>query len=108
MPMSSPESLNRPPPELPGLMEASVCISVMLMPSMVMVLSRPLMMPFETELVSTPRGLPMAYTVSPTVTLPELPIVAAGRLATSIFTIARSEKVSVPISFASYLVPSCR
>ena len=107
-PISSPSALNRPPPELPGLTAASVCMRVMLTPSMVMVRSRPLIMPRETELVNRPRGLPMAYTVVPTAVLTELPRVAAGRFSASILIIARSEKLSVPIRVAGYLVPSCR
>ena len=59
---------------------------------------------------SRPRGFPMAMTHSPTLSAPELPRGRNGnsRSAASIFSRARSIRGSVPMTSASWLVPSLR
>ncbi len=83
------------PPELPGLIAASVWMksSKRLMPRWL----RPsaLTMPIVTVLPN-PNGLPIASTMSPTWTVSTLPSVIAGRLSPSVFSTARSDSGSVP------------
>ena len=66
MPTSSPFMLNRPPPELPGLTEASIWIRDMvlveLVPWMVTLRFSALIMPPVTVPPSSPSGLPTAIT----------------------------------------------
>ena len=95
----------RAPPELPGLMAASVWMkfSKVLMPSWV----RPsaLTMPLVT-VWPTPKGLPMASTGSPMTSASESPSVITGRSVRSTFRMARSVSGSVPITCAALLRPS--
>ena len=94
------------PPELPGLMAASVWMkfSKVLMPSWL----RPsaLTMPLVT-VWPTPKGLPMASTWSPTCSASESPRVITGSLSRSIFSTARSLSGSVPITLAGVRRASC-
>ena len=93
------------PPELPGLMAASVCMkfSNVLIPSWER--PRALTMPLVT-VWPTPNGFPMASTTSPTSSKSELPSVITGRPLRSIFSTARSVSGSVPITWARTLRPS--
>ena len=112
MPMTSELMLISGPPELPWLIEASVCT-----PSMTVSVSEPspdsgtgrfraLMMPWVTVLRS-PSGAPAAITSSPTVSLSESPIRATTRLSTlSTFSTARSVLGSRPTRLAGTSVPS--
>ncbi len=63
MPMNSPFMLNSGPPELPGLIEASICMKASSGVSL-MLRSRALMMPVVT-VPARPSGLPSATTWSP-------------------------------------------
>ena len=77
MPTTSPDMLTSGPPELPGLMAASVWMkSLNGLPGS---MDRPLalMMPAVTVCWS-PKGEPMASTQSPTLTLSESPSTAEG------------------------------
>src|SRR3954447_7683598 len=103
MPTTWPLALSSGPPELPGLMEASVWIE----PSMPkplgawMLRSSPETMP-SLKLFVYPNGLPSAYTVSPTFTLLELASVSGCRSSPdgSILITARSVDGSVPTTVA--------
>ena len=90
MPTTSPYRFIRGPPELPGLMEASTWIMLKGVPSTLMARSQQDTMPWLMEKVSSPRGLPMAITVSPTLTSALLPRVTAWRPVASIFSTATS------------------
>ena len=87
------------PPELPGLMAASVWMkfSNVLMPNWLRPSAET--MPLVT-VWPTPNGLPMASTWSPTCSASELPSVMAGSLSSVIFSTARSLSGSVPITLA--------
>ena len=86
------------PPELPGLIAASVWMRLLRfwLPSVVIV--RPLAdtMPLVTEFEYVPSGLPIATTSCPTLSSLERPSCATGRSVPSILTIARSVRVSMP------------
>ena len=103
-PMSSPFMLNRPPPELPGLTEASIWIRDMvlveLVPWMVTLRFRALTMPLVTVPPSSPSGLPTASTLSPTARLSLLPTVAGVRSVASILRTATSLVSSSPTTVA--------
>ena len=90
MPTASPYRFIRGPPELPGLMEASTWIILKGVPSTLMARFTQETMPELMEKVSSPSGLPMAITVSPTLTSVELPRVTAGRSLALIFSTATS------------------
>src|SRR5262245_18660918 len=121
MPTTSPWVLTRAPPELPGLIAASVWMASMttaceapelppngLWSSAPSVTERPraLTMPDETE-PSRPSGLPMASTVSPTCRLPLLPNLAGLSPDTFLaWMTARSVAGSRPRMSASAGVPS--
>ena len=91
MPMTSPYRLNSAPPELPELMAQSVCISCIVAP-LDIVISRSLALiePEVREKVNSPKGLPMATTLSPTFKLSELPKTTGVKLSASIFRTATS------------------
>ena len=90
-PMTSPYILNSAPPELPELMAQSVCIRSMVMPpERVISRSMALMAPEVREKVSSPRGLPMATTLSPTFMASESPSTTGVRFSASIFSTAMS------------------
>ena len=92
MPMTWPDVSMSGPPELPGLMAASVWIMFwrvsVWVPSPPAVTERPRaeMMPWVTVGVpaARPSALPMATTASPTTALPEFPKVTVGRLDASL------------------------
>ena len=99
--MTSPYSLNRGPPELPELMAQSVCSRSMTVPElMVTVRSRALITPVVREKVSSPRGLPMAATGSPTTRESESPSTTVCSPEASIFSTARSWASSKPTTSA--------
>ena len=105
MPITSPLPLTSGPPELPGLIAASVwmrsCIVSPLPPSIV----RPTADTMPDVTVGPPgraSAWPMATTFSPTVRSFELPSTACGRSVTpSTFTRATSLEGSRPITFPS-------
>ena len=98
MPMTLPPESSSAPPELPGLIAASVWMRLRtLVPSWTwMVRPKAEMMPAVTLLVYVPSGLPMAIASSPTLAAAESPIGAVGRSVASTFTMARSVSVSMP------------
>src|SRR5437016_2576394 len=99
MPMSSPRALTSAPPELPGLIAASVWMksSYSAMPT----LARPtaLMIPIVTVWLR-PEGLPMASTYSPTWSLSESAQGMVGRSLASTRMTAMSVFGSVPTTLA--------
>ena len=107
MPITSPAMLNSGPPELPGLMAASVWMKSSKGPAPI---SRPRaeMMP-EVTLPPRPKGLPAASTQEPTRARVEEPqgTLASWRPA-SIRSRARSVSSSVPTTRAGCSDPSCR
>ena len=60
IPIRFPCPSKRPPPEFPGLIDVSVWISFIALPSTLICLSRALMIPAETLPPSSPSGLPIA------------------------------------------------
>ncbi len=104
MPTNRPSASTNAPPELPGLMAASVWIKfsypVMSMPPLPRALTIPIVTVWPTL-----KGLPMASTVSPTSSLSLSLIVAAGRPTASIFSTATSVGGSVPTMWASNSFP---
>ncbi len=101
-PITSPFMFSSGPPELPGLMAASVwmkCWNWPLAPgSMVRFLAE--MMPAVTVCDSA-KGLPMASTQSPTCAVSELPSLTVGSgVLVSILITARSVALSTPITRA--------
>ena len=115
-PMSLPSLSTRAPPELPGLMAASVWIMFvytaleLLEEELLEELSAEVVrlvaetMPVETD-CSRPNGLPTAITHSPTERSEEEPISMAVRSVASIFNTARSLDASVPTTMAVYTEP---
>src|SRR6478735_487388 len=111
-PTSAPVQSTRAPPELPGLIEASVCrppgIRAVSPPSAGTTMSRPsaLMMPAVTE-PSNPSGAPSATTGCPTSNPSESPSVITGSgSVVSTFRTARSNCGERPVIVACLLVPS--
>ena len=98
MPTTAPEASTSGPPEFPGLIAASVWMrfEIRLPSSSVIVRPLPDTIPLVTENEYVPSGLPMATTSWPTLRPSEWPIGAVGRPVWSIFTIARSVRVSMP------------
>ena len=91
MPMTSPYMLNSAPPELPELMAQSVWMSFRCMlPEKLTSLSRALITPRVREKWSSPRGLPMATTSSPTAILSESPKTTGVMFLASTFKTAMS------------------
>ena len=107
IPTSCPAVLIKAPPELPGLIAASVWMkfSKVLIPSC----WRPvaLTMPCVT-VCPTPKGLPMASTTSPTRISSVRPNTIVGRSVRSTFNKAKSVSGSVPTTVAEALRPSLR
>ena len=107
-PITSPVALTSGPPELPGLIEASVCTMSKYAdgpsPRATRLRPTPLMTPAVTlgsELPSMkPYGLPIAIAHSPTSRLSLSPSGATGRFAALTFNTARSFVSSVPIAVA--------
>ena len=90
-PTRQPDASTRAPPELPGLIAASVWIRVIVTESTDSLRSRPLIIPLVTEPAnSIPPGLPIATTVWPKTSFDESPIFAAVRPLFSILRTARS------------------
>ena len=106
IPIKLPLPSNKPPPELPELIVALVWMSFI--DSLFTTSSRDVaeIIPSVTVPPSVPSGLPIAIAVSPTEILEESPRVAGVRSFASTFNTAISLFGSVPISFASYSVPS--
>src|SRR5262245_576263 len=105
MPTTSPDMLTRGPPELPGLMAASVWRKSSKGPWPI---ERPLalMMPAVT-VCCRPNGEPIASTQSPTLILSESPRVADGKLLPPCSrSTARSVRLSTPASLALNFFPS--
>ena len=103
MPTTWPAELTSGPPELPGLMAASVWIRPLRLSSVASIERfRAETMPSVTVIPPCRlRALPMAITLSPTFRAEELPRSATGRLLTPlILTRARSLLVSAPITVA--------
>src|SRR6478609_1346774 len=114
MPITAPVRSTSGPPELPGLMAASVWMAgyVVELPwssePTLTGRSRALTMPLVT-VASRPNGDPMATTLSPTPRLADLPIVAGVRSETpSALMTAVSVSGSVPRTCALALVPSSK
>ena len=107
MPMTLACSSMSGPPELPGLMGASVWMRPVSVPTGESISrSRPLTMP-EVTVWEIPNGLPMATTASPTSTVSSLARSAAGRsLPASTATTARSRSGSRPTTLPCSSVPS--
>ena len=105
MPSRLPLASTSAPPELPGLMAASVWMkfSKVLMPSWL----RPsaLTIP-EVTVWPTPNGLPIASTTSPTWSASVSPKVIAGSRSRLIFSTATSVSGSAPTTLARALRPS--
>ncbi len=104
IPMTCPRVLMRGPPELPGLIDASVWIMSTDVPTVPSVRARPLYetTPTVTLFPPRPNGLPIAMTHSPTSVWSESPSSRAVRGSLgSIFTSATSVRGSRPTSFAS-------
>ncbi len=108
MPMTWPAMSTSGPPELPGLMAASVWMkrwnwarSMLPAPGSSMARFLAETMPAET-VWERPKGLPMARTQSPTCALSELPILMVGRVRPlgSILMTAMSVSGSVPTTVA--------
>ncbi len=106
MPTTSPAMLMSGPPELPGLMAASVWMKSK--PGAATVRGAPLRLtiPNETE-CSSPKGCPSASTNSPTRMRLESPSGSTGSPeAPSIFSTARSTRASLPSTLARKRRPS--
>src|SRR6516225_8520030 len=105
IPITSPERLNIGPPELPRLIDASVCKKSSYGPEW---MSRAVaeIMP-EVTVPPRPNGLPIASTQSPTLVLVESPQIAAGSGAFgSTLSSARSVTASRPMTSACNVVSS--
>ena len=98
MPTTAPVASTSGPPELPGLIAASVWIRLVIRWPLSTAMSRPLpdRIPLVTENEYIPSGMPIATTSWPTLSPSEVPIGAAGRSGSSTLTIARSVRVSMP------------
>ncbi len=103
MPMTWPRVFTTGPPELPGLMAASVWMKSSKRPPITRLL--PLMTPTVT-VWSRPKGLPMAITASPTFASAERPNGTVGSPVISTLTRARSVSGSEPSTLPDTLRPS--
>ena len=103
MPTTWPLALIRGPPELPLFRAALVWIRGMeLWPSSCISRFMEETMPLvKVPLMSTSRGVPMAYTVSPTSRVSESRNSAVGKFSPSIFSTARSCPASLAMNLAS-------
>ena len=103
-PITAPDESTSAPPELPGLMAASVWMRLrsdsvpLWLQSSCTSMSRPraLTTPAVTLLVKVPSGLPMATASCPGLSVDESPSLATGRSVASTLTMARSVSVSMP------------
>ncbi|EME69093.1 hypothetical protein H261_15210 [Paramagnetospirillum caucaseum] len=102
MPISLPCRSTRAPPELPGLMAASVWMKLWTSEMPTLVRARAETMPWVT-VWPTPNGLPTAITTSPTSMASESPSTRVGKLSLppSILRTARSVRSSEPTMRAS-------
>ncbi len=111
MPTTSPFMLTSGPPELPGLIAASVWrkswFSTPLRSRSTSCRPRPLMIPWLTEWLR-PNGLPIAMTHEPTAASSLLPSLAAGRSVRSSLRIATSALLSSQIRVGWNERPSLR
>ena len=105
MPTRWPAASTSAPPELPGLMAASVWMKFWNCEAPACVRSSALTMPAVT-VCPTLKGLPMASTASPTCSARTLPSVTTGRLGSSILSTAMSVSGSLPTTVARVLRPS--
>ena len=109
--MTWPALFSSGPPELPGLMAASVWIALMYERSVcspaVTGRSRALTIP-EVTVPSRPSGAPIAMATSPTRTAPESPSPRVGRSLRSTFTTARSYAGLVPTTCPVLRDPSLK
>src|SRR6266480_1519217 len=101
MPITWPERSTSGPPELPGLMAASVCKNLWNCCPMPL-RSLALMMPAVTVACS-PKGLPIAKTQSPTCTPSELPSFATGSSLLASILITADNLGGIPSGLASQL-----
>src|SRR3989338_1260025 len=111
IPITSPRRFSKGPPELPGFIAVSVCITFSrrsdISPELAVTeRDSPEIIPFDTELENWPRALPMATTVCPISKPSESPNTTVANPTASIFTTARSWKGSRAKTLASYLVSS--
>src|SRR5581483_4359657 len=107
MPMTSPCQFMSGPPELPGLMAASVWIaSSMRGPSGSCTGRIELTMP-RVIVPESPKGLPIAYTFCPTCRSRESPRTAGTRSGALIWMTARSCARSLPTMVARYFLRLC-
>ena len=112
MPMTRPRRSSSGPPELPGLMGASVCTTIGIeYGPLPLRIDRPsaLTMPL-VSVKSCPKGLPMASASCPTRRSSTSPRGSgrSSRAPASIFSTARSELGSPPRNSASYSSPSAK
>ena len=107
MPINSPRRLTRAPPELPGLIDASVWIKFsnfsMPRPERPKALTMP-----EVTVWLSPNGLPIATTKSPTFSWLESAMGNWVKLLPGTRMIAISDAGSVPINSALSWRPSCK
>ena len=103
MPTTAPRLSRSGPPELPGLIDASVWTNSSYGP-LPMKRSLALTIPVVT-VWSRPNGLPIAITGSPTWSRSESPSGSTGRVAASILSSARSVGGSVPTTRAACSLP---
>ena len=107
-PMSRPLLSSSGPPELPGLMAASVCMTPRMGRPVLPLGSsrpRPLTMPV-VRVWSSPKGFPMANTFWPTSSVELLPSGIGLVSGLSTLSTATSLSSSYPKSFASYVFES--
>ncbi len=107
MPTSRPSPSTSAPPELPGLIAASVWMKFSMVDRPSWLRSSALTMP-EVTVSPTLNGLPIASTGSPTESCLMLPNGITGRLSSDTFSSARSESASVPTTLALAERPSDR
>ena len=106
-PITWPWALKSGPPELPGLIAASVCrTSSIEKPLGEEIWRCSAEMTPVVSVRSRPKGLPIAYAGSPTCTVLESPSASGLRLEASTFSSARSVEASWPTSLASSVLPS--
>jgi len=111
MPTTWPDMFSSGPPELPWLIAASVWITPEIVKLFVELMSRlrALTIPVVT-VSSSPNGLPIATTPSPTWSLPESPSASGCSLLEGAFTFstAMSDEGSAPTTVALYFDPSLK
>ncbi len=106
-PMSCPSMLRSGPPELPGLIDASVWMKSKSVRSPALKLRCTAETTPVVTVFASPNGLPMAMTVSPMRRSSERPGATNGiRSCVSSFSTARSDDGSVPTVFAPSSRPS--